>query len=245
MHPKTAKPSEPQNLAERTAIGRGIARWLFQMTIFALIFASSLFLSSGSLDWTMAWVYVGVLVANNIIAALVLIPRNPRLLAERARSEGPRDLDRVLAGTMALFGPLATLVVAGLDYRFAWSLSFALAFQIGAVAAAVLGALLTIWAMASNRHFYGVARINKEEGHAVAMSGPYRFVRHPGYAGAILFQLAMPLMLGSLWALIPAGLTVCAIVFRTALEDRMLQMELDGYNGYAQQVHNRLVPGIW
>jgi len=245
MHPKTTEPSETQNFGERTATARGIARWLFQMAVFVLIFASSLFLASGSLGWTMAWVYVAVLVANNIVAALVLIPRNPGLLADRARSEGPRDLDRVLAGTMALFGPLATLVVAGLDFRFAWSIPIALAIQIGAVAAAVLGAILTVWAMASNRHFYGVVRINREEGHTVATSGPYRFVRHPGYAGAILFQLATPLMLGSLWALIPAVLTGCATVFRTTLEDRTLQMELDGYNEYTQQVRHRLVLGIW
>jgi protein-S-isoprenylcysteine O-methyltransferase Ste14 len=224
---------------------RGIVRWLLQTAIFVLIFAAGLFLASGSLDWAMSRVYVGLLAADKVIAAFVLIPRQPELLIDRARSEGPRDLDRVLAGIMALFGPVITLVVAGLDYRFDWSPQIVLAIQIGAVVVAALGSLLTIWAMASNRHFYGVVRINREEGHTVVTAGPYHFVRHPGYAGAISFQLATPLILGSLWALVPAVLTVCTTIARTKLEDRMLQEELDGYRTYTRQVHHRLVPGVW
>ena len=224
---------------------RGIVRWMLQTAVFVLILAASLFLASGGLDWTMAWVYVGLLAADKVVAALVLIPRNPELLADRAQSAGPRNLDRVLAGTMALFGPVATLVVAGLDMRFGWSPQMPLAVQIGAVVVAALASLLTIWAMASNRHFYGVMRIDREKGHSVATSGPYQFVRHPGYAGAILYQLATPLMLGSLWALVPAMLTVSGTVLRTALEDRTLQEELDGYKAYTRTVRYRLLPRIW
>jgi protein-S-isoprenylcysteine O-methyltransferase Ste14 len=99
--------------------------------------------------------------------------------------------------------------------------------------------------MALNRHFYGVMRINRAEGHKVATAGPYRIVRHPGYAGAILFQLATSLILGSLWALIPAVLAVGATILRTALEDRTLQEELDGYTEYAQETRSHLVPGVW
>ena len=79
----------------------------------------------------------------------------------------------------------------------------------------------------------------------MATAGPYRAVRHPGYVGAMLFTLATPLALGSLWALIPAGLTACITVVRTALEDRTLQEELDGYGDYARRVRHRLLPGIW
>ena len=224
---------------------RGIIRWVLQITISVLIFAVSLFLSAGRLDWVMGWVYVGLLVAGNVVLALVLIPRHPELLSDRARSEGPRDLDRILAGIMALWGPMATLVVAGLDHRFGWSSQMPLAVQLGAVAVAALGSALTIWAMASNRHFYGVFRIDKAGGHTVAMAGPYQIVRHPGYAGAILHQLATPLILGSLWALVPAVLSAGAHGVRTALEDQRLQEELDGYRAYARRVRYRLVPGIW
>jgi len=113
------------------------------------------------------------------------------------------------------------------------------------LAIAVLGNLLTTLAKASNRFFYGVLRIAKDRGHTVATSGPYRYVRHPGYIGIIAFDLAMPLILGSLWAVIPVVLTVCLAIVRTALEDRVLQDKLDGYKDYARQVRYRLLPGLW
>jgi protein-S-isoprenylcysteine O-methyltransferase Ste14 len=240
----TAEPTETQHLQEQAKISRGVVRWLLRIAIFVLIFAASLFLSAGSLAWPVAWAYVGLLVADKVVAALVLIPRHPELLADRARSQGPRDLDRFLAGIMALYGPVLTLVVAGLDFRFEWSPQIPPGIQIGAVIIAALGSLLTIWAMASNQHFYGVVRIN-QGGHDVATQGPYQIVRHPGYVGAILFQLGTPLILGSLWALMPAVLTVGVTVIRTALEDRTLQAELDGYKGYAQETRSRLAPGVW
>jgi protein-S-isoprenylcysteine O-methyltransferase Ste14 len=245
MSKGTTESTGTQHPQEKASTTRGVVRWLLQIAIFVLIFAVVLFLAAGSLAWPMAWVYVGLLVADKVVAALVLIPRHPTLLADRAQSEGPRDLDRVLAATMALWGPVVTLVVAGLDFRLGWSSQMLVAIQWGAVIVAGLGSLLTIWAMASNRHFYGVLRIKREDGHEVATTGPYQIVRHPGYAGAILFQLATPLILGSLWALIPAVLAVSATIVRTALEDRTLQAELDGYKEYAQETRSRLVPGVW
>ena len=88
-------------------------------------------------------------------------------------------------------------------------------------------------------------RVEAEQGHAVATTGPYRFVRHPGYLAAILFNLGTAFFLGSLWALIPALLTVAATVARTSLEDARLQQELPGYEAFARQTRHRLVPGIW
>ncbi len=76
-------------------------------------------------------------------------------------------------------------------------------------------------------------------------SGPYRLIRHPGYAGTVVTSLATPLLLGSLWALRPAALAVCLLIIRTALEDRTLQEKLDGYCEYAGWVRSRLLPGVW
>jgi protein-S-isoprenylcysteine O-methyltransferase Ste14 len=90
-----------------------------------------------------------------------------------------------------------------------------------------------------------IVSIQKDRGHTVVTDGPYRYVRHPGYAGSILFTIATPLVLGSLWAFIPCGLAAALFVVRTALEDRTLQEELDGYKEYAQQTRYRLLPGIW
>ena len=224
-----------------------VVKWIKQTAIFTLIFGASLFISSGQLGWAMAWAYLVVFVAGQAIVGLILVPGNPELAAERAqfKRDAPYNWDRPLTGIVSLFGPLATLIVAGLDVRFRGASQISFTLQLVAMAVVVMGSLLGAWAMAANRYFYGFVRIETERGHTVATGGPYRMVRHPGYAGGVLCDLAAPLMLGSLWALIPAGLTTCAIILRTALEDRTLRAELDGYEEYARQVRYRLLPGIW
>jgi protein-S-isoprenylcysteine O-methyltransferase Ste14 len=230
---------------EESATPNGILGWVRQVTVFALIIAASLFISSGRLGWGMAWAYIGVFVVSQALTALILIPSNSELLTERAqKQDDAKDWDKALSSLVALFGPLSMWIVAGLDARFAWSSHVSLSVQIVTLAIAGLGSLLTIWAMASNKFFYGVVRIEKDD-HVVAIGGPYRYVRHPGYAGGVIFDLATPLALGSWWTFIPAVLTVCFIVVRAALEDRTLQDELDGYREYAQHTRYRLLPGIW
>jgi protein-S-isoprenylcysteine O-methyltransferase Ste14 len=99
--------------------------------------------------------------------------------------------------------------------------------------------------MLANRFFSAVVRIQTDRGHVVVSDGPYRVMRHPGYAGGMLSYLASPLLLSSLWMFIPAVLTVAAMVARTALEDRTLRAELPGYADYARRVRYRLLPGLW
>ncbi len=224
---------------------RAIARYFLQIGIFVLLFAVSLFLSAGTIDWAMGWVFIAIVLASQISIALILMMRNPELMGERSERQGKRDLDRILAGVMSLFGPISMCIVAGLDLRFGWFPQIPVALQITGIVLAVLGSVLTAWAMASNKFFYGVLRIAQDQGHTVCASGPYQAVRHPGYLGAILFDLATPLILCSAWAFIPAALTVCAIVVRTAREDKALQGGLGGYKEYAQQVRHRLLPAVW
>ena len=88
-------------------------------------------------------------------------------------------------------------------------------------------------------------RIQDDRNHMVVQDGPYKFVRHPGYTGMIFTILATPMLLASLWAIIPALLSIIAYVFRTSLEDRTLIEELSGYRDYAGRVTHRLVPLIW
>jgi protein-S-isoprenylcysteine O-methyltransferase Ste14 len=102
-----------------------------------------------------------------------------------------------------------------------------------------------VWAMVVNPFFSAVARIQQDRGQWVVSSGPYRFVRHPSYAGALVASLALPFMLDALWALIPALAMVAALAVRTALEDRMLRRELEGYQGYVETTAYRLIPGLW
>jgi protein-S-isoprenylcysteine O-methyltransferase Ste14 len=101
------------------------------------------------------------------------------------------------------------------------------------------------WAMVTNRFFSSIVRIQRDRGHIVCDGGPYRWVRHPGYAGGALAALATPLALGSWWAFVPAVLTILLTAWRTALEDRTLQQELPGYAAYTQRTRYRLLPGVW
>ena len=102
-----------------------------------------------------------------------------------------------------------------------------------------------MWALVENRFFAAVVRIQAERGHVVCDSGPYRIVRHPGYAGNILALPGMALALSLLWTLLPATAALSIAVSRTALEDRTLQEELPGYRDYAQRVRYRLIPWIY
>jgi protein-S-isoprenylcysteine O-methyltransferase Ste14 len=99
--------------------------------------------------------------------------------------------------------------------------------------------------MMSNRFFSAIVRIQKERGHTVVTTGPYRIVRHPGYLGAILHSFALPLLLGSVWGLMPAAVVVVGILVRTIVEDRVLRAQLEGYPEYARRVRFRLLPGVW
>ena len=108
-----------------------------------------------------------------------------------------------------------------------------------------LGYAFAAWALAENRFFSGVVRIQTDRGHVVCDSGPYRFVRHPGYAGNILALFGIVLALGSVWTLIPAAAASIIAVIRTALEDRTLQEELPGYRDYTRRVRYRLIPWIY
>jgi len=225
---------------------RATARWLLSVTLVGAILAAGLFLAAGRLRWAAGWAYMLVFAATQAAIALVVIRNNPQLAAERAqtRTSEIAPWDRPLAGIVGLFGPLAILVVAGLDQRFGWS-HVTPTLQLVALVVVALSAGFSAWAMACNRFFYGRVRIEKERGHTVATSGPYRLVRHPGYLGAVLTDTFAALLLDSWWALLPALLTSAVIILRTALEDRTLLQELDGYPEYAQRVRYRLFPGTW
>ena len=231
-----SQPNEKPDLASR------IRKRMLQVVVQFLVLAAILFISSGRLDWVWAWVYLGVGVGILAINVLVM---SPELIAERGEiKEDIKGWDRVLTSLIGI-PALGTPIVAGLDERFGWSPQLAVAIQVVALILFALAQLLFTWAMVSNKFFSTCVRIQMDRDHTVASGGPYRYVRHPGYVGYIIFSLAVPLALGSLWALIPAGLVMCLMVVRTALEDRTLQDELEGYKDYAAQVRYRLLPGIW
>jgi protein-S-isoprenylcysteine O-methyltransferase Ste14 len=170
---------------------------------------------------------------------------NPDLLAERlGPRKGAKGWDTAIMSLLGLT-QLARYIVAGLDQRLGWTGGFPFAAQMAALVVCVLGYALVVWATASNVYFSQIVRIQSECGHRVATSGPYHTVRHPAYLGAILYELAVPVLLASWPALLISGLSVILLILRTALEDRTLQAELSGYTDYARQVPYRLLPGIW
>lgn len=222
-----------------------IRKRMVQVVATFLLLAVVLLISAGTLDWPMAWAYLGVYLGILAVNAFVVLPRQPEMVAERSRiKEDIKGWDRVL-GILIGIPTLGMLVVAGLDKRFGWSPEYALVIYLVALLLAALGQLLFSWAMASNKFFSRAVRIQIDRGHTVESGGPYQYVRHPGYVGMITSLLAAPLVLGSLWALIPAGMAAGAYVIRTALEDRTLQEELEGYKDYVYKVRYRLLPGVW
>lgn len=223
----------------------GVLKRMVQVFGNLLIVAVILFAASGRLGWIWAWVYVGTGAAILLVNALVILPATPELAAERSRvAENTKGWDRVAVALIFLSGA-GVFLVAGLEERFGWSRGLAWEAHVAALVVTVLAQALFTWSMASNRFFAKTVRIQEERAHTVVRGGPYRFVRHPGYVANIVTMFAVSLLLGSLWALIPAALSALAFVGRTALEDETLQRELDGYADYARQVRYRLVPGVW
>jgi protein-S-isoprenylcysteine O-methyltransferase Ste14 len=224
---------------------RGVVRWAVRETMGLVMLALILLLSVGRWNWGMGWALVALTAVWIGATAWVVIPHHPELLAERTGpKQGSKTWDTVILGLMGV-NMLIKCIVAGLDVRNGWTTGFPQALQIAALLTAGGGYAIVVWATGANAFFSQLVRIQKERGHTVVTGGPYRWVRHPAYVGTILFELASPLMLGSWWAFIPGGLSALLYVVRTALEDRTLLAELEGYQAYATQTRYRLIPGVW
>lgn len=221
------------------------ARYAVRETLGVIILGVALFWSAGRIDWWPGWAFLAVTAAWVLGTAVVILRLNPDLLAERlGPRRGGKRWDVVILSLLGVF-ELARAVIAGLDERFLWSGAFALPVQIIALLLCILGYGLTVWATASNAYFSQIVRLQAERGQTVVTGGPYGYVRHPGYVGAILVELAAPFLLGSWWAAVPSWLCAGLLILRTFLEDRTLQHELSGYADYTRKVHHRLLPGVW
>lgn len=224
-------------------VKRNVLRRIAQMAVFDILFALILFGAAGSARWFFGWLFIGLMVVMHLTAAF-FTPLE--LIAERG-SAGKANVelwDRVLTSILLLTF-IASYLVAGFDFRHHWSAPIAAAWQVLAVLVFLLGCALEYWAVSANRFFSTNVRLQTDRGHVVCSSGPYRYLRHPGYAGIILYSLATPVFLGSWWAFLPAFAGAALFVLRTALEDRTLQLKLPGYKEYAQRVRYRLLPGVW
>ena len=236
-------------MTEKSRIeNRDLIRAVIGFTLYLLFVPALLFIAAGTMKWPMAWAYTVLLLASTIGSRLIVWKRSPDTLRERAKftsAEGTKPWDRVLVAIVGIFGPMAMMLVAGLDQRLGWSAVVPKIAQYLGILVIAAGCALAVWAMVINPFFSAVMRIQEDRGQVVVTSGPYRMMRHPSYAGALFAYLAFPVMLDALWALVPALVLVVALIIRTGLEDRMLRRELDGYQRYAEETRYRLVPGVW
>ena len=223
------------------------SQWI-RMILFYLLIPFVLLVSGGNLVWWPAWIYSFLIVIAGIWGRILAEQRHPGLLAERQnikKLQGAKAWDKLLAPLMALSVSFPLVIMAGLDHRFGWSPVFPLWLIVLGFLLISLGYAFATWALIENRFFSSVVRIQVDRGHVVCDSGPYRIVRHPGYAGNIFALLGIVLALSSIWTLIPATVALIITVIRTVLEDRTLQEELPGYQDYTQRVRYRLIPWIY
>jgi protein-S-isoprenylcysteine O-methyltransferase Ste14 len=219
-----------------------VLKRFIQVVLQIVLFAILLFVSSGQIVWIWAWIYLSTYVLIIVINAFIL-PAD--LIEERGRSkENVKKWDKVIM-TLNIIPALGILVVAGLDYRFNWSPTIADWIHVCGLILMIMGQAFFSWSMISNHFFSTAVRLQFDRSHQVATRGPYRYVRHPGYVGFIILNLATPLIIGSLWALIPGAILTILFLIRTDLEDKTLRNELEGYKEYAKNVPYRLIPGIW
>ncbi len=231
-----------------SAPGRTVTpRVIVQLLVFVVLAPFLPLLISRRWDWWEAWVYAAIGILGFAASRALAARRHPDLLAERARGLRHDDAapwDKRLAPLVGLGGALIPLV-AGVEASIDSSPSFSPAVKLVALAALAAGYALASYALIENRFFSGMVRIQAERGHHVVSGGPYRWIRHPGYMGALVAYWATPFFLDSAWALVPALLLTIVLVIRTNLEDRTLQGQLAGYREYAERVHHRLIPLIW
>jgi protein-S-isoprenylcysteine O-methyltransferase Ste14 len=209
---------------------------------FEAIIAAALFVSAGRVDLPWFWALIA---AHGVILGVGQSRMDPELGRERRKPGPGGGRDRYFARVGAVF-IISHLVVAGLDAgRFYWSTPPGLGMRLAALTLFVAGMSLSMWAMAVNRFFSSVVRLQTDRGHHVIDSGPYRYVRHPGYLGVLVSSLAGGVVLGSWWSLVPLGVLAALFTVRLVAEDRFLHRELQGYSQYAGRVRYRLLPGLW
>ncbi len=214
----------------------------------AVLFIFIPLIVSGDIRWIEAWALAALEVAVSVISRILAARKNPDILQERASftdAEGIKSWDKKIVPFIAFYIPAVIYIIFGLDHRFGWSMPVSGIIKGIGFIAFIAGFLLSTWAMVENRFFSSVVRIQKERGQVVCDTGPYRWVRHPGYLGGLISWMGIPLFMGSLWGYIPVIIEMIFYFIRTRLEDQTLQAELPGYQEFAQRTRYRLLPGIW
>lgn len=218
-----------------------------QTTLSLIVLGAVLFGTAGDWRWPQAWVFLAEVGISSLMVSVWLYRHDPALLELRLSRPFHGDQKRwdrlFLAGAFIGFG--GWMVLIALDVRrFRWSHVPPWTEVLGALLIALC--MVLVWQVFRFNSFAAPqVRIQAERGQHVVTEGPYRIVRHPMYAAALLYFLGAPLLLGSWWGLVPVPLFVAGLGVRAVGEERMLRQALPGYDDYARRVRFRLVPGIW
>lgn len=215
-------------------------------SVMLVVMLAIFFLSAGNIG-VRPWIFFASSFLHYFVSILAQYKLNPELLATRLviKREGSKTWDEILMRASNLVVLIAMPVVAGLDVgRFHWS-NLDFAFMFPGMVLLFLSSFFLNWAMAVNPFFEPTVRIQKDRTHTVVTRGPYKIVRHPGYLAGLAYIFSIPLIIGSVFVLIPAGVYMILVLLRTSLEDKTLCRELIGYSEYSKKVRYRLFPWIW
>jgi protein-S-isoprenylcysteine O-methyltransferase Ste14 len=216
----------------------------FSLAVAVLVKGLLVFIPAGTLSYWQAWVYLSIFTGASILTTLYLIRHDPALL-ERRMKGGPmaeRQPTQKLIMLGASVGFVGLLVVPALDVRFGWSAMSPNVVLLGD--ALLIAGFYFIWIVYRENTFTS-ATIEVAKDQKVVSTGPYAVVRHPMYAGGLLYLLAMPLALGSYWGLVVFAVVLLLVLWRLFDEERFLSHNLPGYTEYQQRVRHRLVPFVW
>lgn len=212
--------------------------------VFLVFITALLFAPAGTLDFWQAWLFLAVFVACMVPLGIYFVRTDPALVERRMRA-GPaaeqEPVQKVAIGIVCA-ALLAMLIVPGFDRRWHWS---GVPAWLTVVADATIVASFVIFFYVMKQNSFAAATVRVERGQTVVSTGLYGVVRHPMYMGTLPLTIAVPLALGSWWALLPVLAIVPALVWRLVDEERVLRRDLPGYAAYCARVRYRLVPGIW
>src|SRR5664279_564631 len=223
-----------------------IQKLLLQNLIWIVAMGALLLVPAGTLHWPGAWAFLTTMGVLGVAGGLWLARTDPELLAERMRPMMQNDQPAADKKFVLAFGVAALIwfLAIGLDRRYLAS-SMSAALQALGWAMLLLATGFIMWVMRENSFAAPVIKVQAERGHRVVSSGPYAFVRHPMYSGAILFFVGTALLLGSWWGVVLSPLFAVLFAIRSGIEERALLAGLPGYADYAARVRYRLVPGLW
>lgn len=223
-------------------MNKDIIRRLIQVFSILILQGAILFIAAGTLSWKWAW-YVLLSGLLLLIINWILLPAE--LVIERGRKkENVKKWDKMLTSIISL-PTILMYVFSGLDHRFNWTMDVHIVINITGLVFIFLGSMIFTWSMVSNKFFSTLVRLQIDRQHTVVTEGPYKYVRHPGYLGYIIFTLATPIALGAFWGLIFSGIIGILLIVRTTLEDTTLKKELPGYAEYTENTKYKLIPLLW